>query len=77
MGGCEMRIINFNASHVLDAWTEVIVKNDCETNIDYIKLCNGVLVTVTKDTVRIFDADDLEVPGSAVVFRNITTREKL
>ena len=71
-----MRTINFNASFVLDAWTEVILKNDYETKIDYIKLDNGVLITVTEDAVRIFDADDLEVPGSAVAFRNFTTREK-
>lgn len=71
-----MRTINFNASHVLDAWTEVIVKNDCEISFDYIKLENGVLILITDEAVRVFDADDLEVPGSAVAFRNITTRER-
>ena len=71
-----MRMINFNASHVLDAWTEKITKSNCESKIDYLKLCNGVLITVTEKSISIYDADDLEVPGSAVEFRNITTREK-
>ena len=71
-----MRVINFNASFVLDAWTESITKNNCEISFDYIKLCNGVLILITDEAITVYDADDLEVPGSAVVFRNITTREK-
>lgn len=71
-----MRTINFSSSHVLDAWTEKITKNNCETNIDYIKLDNGVLITVTENAISVYDADDFEVPDSAVAFRNITTREK-
>lgn len=69
-------MINFNASHVLDAWTENIMKNNCETKFDYIKLANGVLITITENGISIYDSDDLEVPDSAVAFRNITTREK-
>ena len=68
-----MRMINFNASHVLDAWTESITKNDCVTHIDYIKLGNGVLITITENAISVYDADDLEVPGTGVAFRNITT----
>ncbi len=71
-----MRTIEFNASHVLDAWTETVQKNDCEISLDYIKLANGVLILVTDEAVRVFDADDLEVPGSAVVLKNIKTRER-
>ena len=71
-----MRTINFSSSFVIDAWTEVITKNNCATKIDYIKLDNGVLLTVTENAISIYDADDLEVPGSAVAFRNITTRKK-
>ena len=71
-----MRTINFSSSFVLDAWTESIMKNNCETRIDYIKLDNGVLITITENAISVYDADDLEVPGSAVAFRNITTREK-
>ena len=71
-----MRTINFSSSFIIDAWTESITKNNCETKIDYIKLDNGVLVTVTENSISIYDADDLEVPGSAVAFRNITTRAK-
>ena len=71
-----MRTINFSSSFVIDAWTESITKNNCEISFDYIKLCNGAMILVTDDAITIYDADDLEVPGSAVAFKNITTREK-
>lgn len=71
-----MRMINFNTSHVLDAWTESITKNKSEISFDYIKLCNGVLIMITDEAITIYDSDDLEVAGSAVAFGNITTREK-
>ena len=45
-------------------------------NDDYIKLANGVLITITENGISIYDSDDLEVTDSAVAFRNITTREK-
>lgn len=64
--------IVFDSAYVLDAWKE-------ETTlgfIEYIKLKNGVLVTVTENGISVYDAADLEVPGSAVEFKNISTREK-
>ena len=71
-----MRTITFSSSFVIDAWTESTTKNNCETKIDYIKLDNGVLITINENAISVYDADNLEVPGSAVAFRNITTREK-
>jgi hypothetical protein len=71
----QVRTINFNTAHVLDAWTESIEKNDTALNIDYIKLKNGVMITITDEAITIFDANDLEVQDSAVAFRNIVTRD--
>ncbi|TAH43640.1 MAG: hypothetical protein EYC69_02180 [Bacteroidetes bacterium] len=67
--------IKFVAQNVLDAWSEVVNNNGFENKIDYIKLKNGVMITVTEIRIRVFDADDLEVAGSIVEFKNITTRK--
>lgn len=72
----EMRSININACHVLDVWTERITKNNFQNIFDYIKLDNGVMIMITEKSITIYDADDLEIPNSAIAFRNITTREK-
>lgn len=75
MGG-KMRAIVFNASHVIDAWTEVVIKNNLEFKIDYIRVANGVVLTITDNGISVYDADDLEVEGGTIVFKNITTREE-
>ena len=69
-----MRTINFSTSFVIDAWSETITKNNSEYRIDYIKLNNGVLITIDESSISIFDSDDLEVEGGVVAFKNITTR---
>ncbi len=69
-----MRTIRFSTSHVLDAWTEQIHKEESDFNIDYIKLENGILVTITENGISVYDADDLEVVGSCVSFNAIKTR---
>lgn len=66
--------IKFIALNVLDAWSESVNNNGLENKIDYIKLKNGVMITITETRIRVFDADDLEVAGSAVEFKNIITR---
>jgi len=58
--------IKFTALNVLDAWSEMVSAKNYEEKIDYIKLHNGVMITVTQDKVRVFDADDIEVPNSTV-----------
>ena len=67
--------IKFTALNVLDAWSESVKNNDHEQMIDYIKLKNGVMITITEARIRVFDADDLEIPGSTVEFKNITTKK--
>ena len=42
-------------------------------SVDYIKTKNGVLITIDQHKLSIFDADDLEVKGSGVIFSKITT----
>jgi hypothetical protein len=66
--------IKFTALNVLDAWSESVKNKEQEQKIDYIKLKNGVMITITEVKIRVFDADDLEVAGSTVEFKNITTR---
>src|SRR5436853_3967273 len=63
--------IVFDSAFVLDAWKEKTASGF----IDYIKIKNGVLITITEVAISVYDADDLEVPGSTVVLRNIMTRE--
>ncbi len=72
-----MRNINFNSFHVLDAWGENVTKNNNNIQFDYIRLDNGVLILITDEAITVYDADDLEVPGSAIVFHNITTRKRI
>lgn len=67
--------IKFVSQNVLDAWSESVKNSDQEQSFDYIKLKNGVMITVTEKQIRVFDSDDLEVPGSEVEFKNITIRE--
>lgn len=64
--------IVFDSAFVLDVWKEKTASGF----IDYIKLKNGVLITVKEIGISVYDADDLVVPGSTVEFRNITTRQK-
>lgn len=68
--------IQFLSAHVLDAWTETVVANNPEEQTDFVKLKNGVMVTISELRIRVFDADDLEVNGSEVEFKNIVTRNK-
>lgn len=70
-----MRTIYFSTAFVIDAWSEAITKNNSEYRVDYIKLNNGVLITIDESSISIFDSDDLEVEGSVVAFKNITTRK--
>ena len=67
--------IKFVSENVLDAWSEVVNNNGLENKIDYIKLKNGVMISITEIRIRVFDADDLEIPGSTVEFKNIITRK--
>ncbi|TAH40112.1 MAG: hypothetical protein EYC69_11935 [Bacteroidetes bacterium] len=67
--------IKFIALNVLDAWSESMNNNSLENKIDYIKLKNGVMISITQLRIRIFDADDLEIPSSTVEFKNITIRK--
>ena len=67
--------IKFTALNVLDAWSESVKNKGIENKIDYIKLKNGVMITITEARIRVFDADDLEISGSTVEFKNITIRE--
>jgi hypothetical protein len=67
--------IKFVSENVLDAWSEVVNNNGFENKIDYIKLKNGVMISITEVRIRVFDADDLEITSSIVEFKNITTRE--
>lgn len=67
--------IKFVSQNVLDAWSEIISHNNHERKIDYIKLKNGIMITITQNRIRIFDADDVAVKGSEINFRNITTRK--
>lgn len=69
-----MRTINFTTSFVTDAWTETITKNHSEYKIDYIKLNNGVLITIDIFSISVFDSDDLAVEDGVIAFKNITTR---
>jgi len=68
--------IQFLSAYVIDAWTEKVPANQPEEQTDYIKLKNGTLITISGLRIRFFDADDLEVPGSVVEFKNIVTRNK-
>lgn len=68
--------IQFLSAFVLDAWTETIAANKPEVQTDYIKLKNGVLITISELKIRVFDADDLEVTGSKVEFKDIVIRNK-
>jgi hypothetical protein len=61
--------IQFYTTYVRDAWTERTVNGF----IDYIKLKNFVLITIDRDKLSMFDADDLEVKKSRVNFGEITT----
>lgn len=69
-----MRTINFSTSFVIDAWSETITKNNSEYRIDYVKLINGVLITIDASSISVFDSDDLGVEGGVIAFKNITTR---
>ncbi len=71
-----MRTIRFSTSHVLDAWSEHVHKDEGDFNIDYIKLENGVLITITENSISVYDADDLDIKDSGVSFNRIKTRLK-
>ena len=66
--------INFSTSFVIDAWTETITKNNSEYRIDYIKLNNGVLITIDVSSISVFDSDDIAVEDGVIAFKNIATR---
>lgn len=61
--------IQFFTVFVRDAWTEKTENG----SVDYIKLKNGVLITIDGNKLSVFDGDDLEVKGSEVIFNKITT----
>lgn len=68
--------IQFLSAFVIDAWTETVAANKPEVQIDYVKLKNGVMIAISELRIRVFDANDLEVPNSAVEFKNIVIRNK-
>ena len=61
----------FDAAFVLDAWTEKTANGF----IDYIKIKNGVLLTIDQQFLKEFDADDLEVKKARVEFDEIISRK--
>ena len=61
----------FDAAFVLDAWTEKTANGF----LDYIKIKNGVLITIDKEFLKVFDSDDLEVKQARVEFEEIITRK--
>ncbi len=66
--------IKFVSENVLDAWSEIATKKDQKLRIDYIKLKNGVMIMITGEEIRVYDADDLEIPRSAIEFHDVSTR---
>lgn len=63
--------IQFESSFVLSAWTEKLKSG----SIDYIKLRNGVMITIERHKLSIFNSNDLEENGSGVRFEDIPTRK--
>ena len=61
----------FDAAFVLDAWKE---KTE-EGFIDYIKIKNGLLITIDQHYLKVFDADDFEVKKARIEFEVIITRK--
>ena len=41
--------------------------------IDYIKLRKGVMITISRDRIAVFNSDDLEVKGAGVRFKDVVT----
>lgn len=62
--------IVFESVYVIDAWTEKTASGF----IDYIKIKNGVLITIDQQYLKVFDSDDLEVKKARVEFEEIITR---
>ena len=60
----------FDAVFILDVWKEKIA----DGSIDYIKIKNGVLITIDQQFLKVFDADDPEVKKARVEFEKIITR---
>lgn len=65
--------ITFDPAHILDAWTE---DTGGGFQIDYIKLKNGIMITISEDSVSIFDSNDFEIKGSGTYFENVVTRKR-
>ena len=56
---------------MLDAWKEKTENGF----LDYIKIKNGVLITIDQQFLKVFDSDDLEVKNARIEFEEIITRK--
>jgi hypothetical protein len=66
----QKKLLQLEMTHILDGW---IVKSS-DGLIDYLKLKNGLLVTIDNESLKIFDLDFIEVSHARVVFKKLITK---